>query len=165
MGLHMYLIPRSKTRISRQEFYDLFIRAGAAPHPGATRERTVELREKYRFWLCPDNAGVIDIDDDADVPAGVGASARIPGMSEAEPILSWAHHLFAIAQQVDADLFFGDRRLVAILAWFSESDDHHGWRLVVQPPAPPPSQRLSASELQNLSWDELVGEIPDARDV
>jgi hypothetical protein len=90
--------------------------------------------------------------------------ARIPGMSEAGPILSWAHHLFAIAQEVDADVFFGDRRAVAVLASFSEKDPKHGWRLVVQPPAPPPSRRLSASELENLTWDELVGETPEPDD-
>jgi hypothetical protein len=160
----MYLVPRTKVRISRKDFYDRFIRAGAEQHPSATREPTAELRDRYRFDLMSDNAGLFHVVDDPDSPAGVAAGARIPGMSEAGPILSWAHHLFAIAQEVDADVFFGDRRAVAVLASFSEKDPKHGWRLVVQPPAPPPSRRLSASELENLTWDELVGETPETGD-
>lgn len=162
----MYLVPRTKTRISKQEFYDRFIRAGAAPHPGATQEDTAELREKYRFWLCPDNIGVtgiIYVDDDPDVPAGVGAGARMPGMSEAEPILWWAYHLFALAEKVDADIFFGDSRAVAVLTPFSERNDEHGWRLVAQPPALP-SVTPPASDFKNLSWRELTGETPESSD-
>lgn len=164
MGLHMYHVPRTKVRISRKEFYDRLIRAGAVQHPSATREPTAELRGRYRFDLVSENAGIFQVVDDSDAPAGVAAGARIPGMSEAEPILSWAHHLFAIAQEVDADVFSGDRRVVAVLASFSEQNDQHGWRLVVQPPAPPPIRRPSASELENLTWDELVGETPEAGD-
>jgi ATP-dependent protease ClpP protease subunit len=158
MGLHALLIPRDLVKVPRQQFFDRFIAAGLEQHPSATREPTPDLRSEYQFVIISAKTGPIWIHHDARCPADVTATARIPGTSDPNEILRWAHYLFAIAHRVDADLFFEDPRATDVLALYGKFDDNHGLHIIGQPPLPWPKsveQQTAESDLLP-TWEEFL---------
>lgn len=133
MGLHATLVPRQIEPISCEDLYARFFSAGLAQHPNARQLETEEERAAWHFTLISDQLGIVSIEDAAGMATGTYASARIPGNSDSETVLNWAHHLWRISQQIDCEVVIGDPRMIRNLSSYLGRNASGLLRLVKQP--------------------------------
>lgn len=164
MGLHALIVPRGTEPVSRKTLYERLVSAGLRQHPNAKELETSEERAAWRFTLSSDNAGIVSVEESEETLTGAYAEARIPGTSDSQVILNWAHHLWSLAEKAGSDVFFGDRRMFAVLAAFCEAGADDGMKLTARPPFQPlfeTAQTALHNAKQRYSDDNLASAISD----